>query len=29
MGDPPIEYVWHDGPVPAGLPGTQVYGYED
>jgi hypothetical protein len=24
MGDPPVEYVWHDGPVPAGLPVTQV-----
>ena len=27
MGDPPIEYVWHDGPVSAGLPVTQVYGW--
>jgi hypothetical protein len=27
MGDPPIEYVWYDGPVSAGLPVTQVYGW--
>lgn len=27
MGDPPVEFVWHDGPVPAGLPVTQVYGW--
>jgi 8-oxo-dGTP pyrophosphatase MutT (NUDIX family) len=26
MGDPPVEYVGHDGPVP-GLPVTQVYGW--
>jgi 8-oxo-dGTP diphosphatase len=25
MGDPPVEFVWHDGPVPAGRPVTQVY----
>jgi 8-oxo-dGTP diphosphatase len=27
MGDPPVEYVWHDYPVPDGLPVTQVYGW--
>lgn len=27
MDDPPVEYVWHDGPVPDGLPVTQVYGW--
>jgi hypothetical protein len=27
MGDPPVEYVWHDGPVRADLPVTQVYGW--
>jgi 8-oxo-dGTP diphosphatase len=27
MGDQPIEYVWHDDPVPAGLPVSQVYGW--
>lgn len=27
MGDPPVEFVWHDGPVPAGLPVTQVCGW--
>ena len=27
MGDPPVEFIWHDGPVPADLPVTQVYGY--
>ena len=27
MADPLIEYVWHDGPVPAALPVTQVYGW--
>src|SRR5271155_1823958 len=27
MGDPPAEYVWHDGPVPTGLPVAQVYGW--
>jgi hypothetical protein len=27
MGDPPVEFVWHDDPVPAGLPITQVYGW--
>jgi 8-oxo-dGTP diphosphatase len=27
MDDLPVEYVWHDGPVPAGLPVTQVYGW--
>lgn len=27
MDDPPVEFVWHDGPVPAGLPVTQVYGW--
>jgi 8-oxo-dGTP diphosphatase len=27
MGDPPVEYVWHEDPVPAGLPVTQVYGW--
>lgn len=26
MGDPPVEYVGHDGPVPR-LPVTQVYGW--
>ena len=26
MNDPPVEFIWHDGPVPAGLPVTQVYG---
>src|SRR5579863_4889871 len=27
MDDPPVEFIWHDGPVPAGLPVTQVYGW--
>jgi 8-oxo-dGTP diphosphatase len=27
MGDPVVEYIWHDGPVPAGLPVAQVYGW--
>ena len=27
MDDPPVEYKWHEGPVPAGLPVTQVYGW--
>src|SRR5215469_8163035 len=27
MGDPPVEFVWHDGPVPPGLLVTQVYGW--
>lgn len=27
MGEPPVEYIWHDGPVPPGLPVTQVYGW--
>jgi 8-oxo-dGTP diphosphatase len=27
MDDPPVEYVWHDGPVPPGLLVTQVYGW--
>jgi len=27
MGDPPTQYVWHEAPVPAGLPVTQVYGW--
>src|ERR1039457_1267742 len=27
MADSPSDYVWHDGPVPAGLPVTQVYGW--
>jgi 8-oxo-dGTP diphosphatase len=27
MDDPPAQYVWHEGPVPAGLPVTQVYGW--
>jgi 8-oxo-dGTP diphosphatase len=27
MGDPPAQYVWHEDPVPAGLPVTQVYGW--
>ena len=27
MGDPPVEFVWHDGPVPEGLPVTQVSGW--
>jgi 8-oxo-dGTP diphosphatase len=27
MPDQDIEYVWHDAPVPAGLPVTQVYGW--
>ena len=27
MDDPPVEYIWHDGPVPPGLPVTQVYGW--
>ena len=27
MGDPPAQYVWHEAPVPAGLPVTQVYGW--
>lgn len=27
MDDPPAEYIWHDGPVPPGLPVTQVYGW--
>jgi hypothetical protein len=27
MDDSPVEYVWHDGPVPARLPVTQVYGW--
>jgi 8-oxo-dGTP diphosphatase len=27
MGDPTAEYIWHDGPVPPGLPVTQVYGW--
>jgi hypothetical protein len=26
MDDLPVEYVWHDGPIPARLPVTQVYG---
>jgi hypothetical protein len=26
MGDPPVEYVGHDGPVPR-LPVAQVYGW--
>jgi len=26
MGDLPV-FVWHDGPVPASLPVTQVYGW--
>ncbi len=25
--DPGIRYVWHEGPVPPGLPVTQVYGW--
>jgi len=27
VGDLPVQYVWHDGPVPAELPVTQVYGW--
>jgi 8-oxo-dGTP diphosphatase len=27
VDDPPVEYVWHASPVPAGLPVTQVYGW--
>ncbi len=27
MGDPPVKYIWHDSPVPADLPVTQVYGW--
>ena len=27
MDDPPVEFIWHDGPVPAGLPVAQVYGW--
>jgi len=27
MDDQPVEYVWHHGPVPAGLTVTQVYGW--
>jgi 8-oxo-dGTP diphosphatase len=27
MDDPPVEYIWHDGPVPSGLPMTQFYGW--
>jgi 8-oxo-dGTP diphosphatase len=27
MVDSRVEFVWHDGPVPAGLPITQVYGW--
>lgn len=27
MGDPPIQYVWHETPVPACLAVTQVYGW--
>jgi hypothetical protein len=25
--DPPIRYIWHEAPVPAGLPVTQVAGW--
>src|ERR1700678_3967224 len=25
--EPAIEFIWHDSPVPAGLPVTQVYGW--
>lgn len=27
MADPPVEYIWHDDPVPAELPVAQVYGW--
>jgi hypothetical protein len=27
MADSRVEVVWHDGPVPAGLPVLQVYGW--
>lgn len=27
MDDPPVEHIWHDGPVPAGLLVSQVYGW--
>jgi 8-oxo-dGTP pyrophosphatase MutT (NUDIX family) len=27
MSERKIEFVWHDSPVPAGLPVTQVYGW--
>jgi hypothetical protein len=27
VADPDVRYVWHEGPVPAGLPVTQVYGW--
>ena len=27
MGDPRVEFVWHEVPVPAGLPVSQVYGW--
>ena len=27
MTDPGIRYIWHDSPVPAGLPVTQAYGW--
>ncbi len=27
IADPGIEYIWHDSPVPAWLPVTQVYGW--
>jgi 8-oxo-dGTP pyrophosphatase MutT (NUDIX family) len=27
MEDPSAQYVWHEGPVPAGLPVTQVSGW--
>jgi hypothetical protein len=31
MGDPPVEYIWHDGPLPAGLPVDHpaTAGYQD
>jgi hypothetical protein len=25
--EPVVEFIWHDSPVPAGLPVTQVYGW--
>ena len=27
MTEPVVEFIWHDSPVPAGLPVTQVYGW--